>query len=109
MRLIDADALPFRGITRKVMTVKDGRLYNELTAEVVVFLQDIEKAQTVDAEPVVHGYWIVDGLRRWSRSDGKHGSVVVCSQCKTDGSPQWKRCPVCEAKMDGNAPVEVEI
>lgn len=23
----------------------------------------------------------------------------VCSECKTQGSPQWKRCPVCEAKM----------
>ena len=23
-----------------------------------------------------------------------------CSECKTIGSPHWKRCPVCEAKMD---------
>lgn len=23
----------------------------------------------------------------------------VCSECQTLGSPQWKCCPVCEAKM----------
>lgn len=29
--------------------------------------------------------------------------VWDCSECKTIGSPLWKRCPVCEAKMDGDA------
>lgn len=27
--------------------------------------------------------------------------IVDCSECKTIGSPQWKWCPVCGAKMDG--------
>lgn len=27
--------------------------------------------------------------------------VVVCSECKTLGSPQWKWCPVCGADMRG--------
>ena len=39
------------------------------------------------------GYWlpqILLGERIWD-----------CSNCKTIGSPHWKRCPVCEAKMRG--------
>ena len=27
--------------------------------------------------------------------------VWDCSECKTLGSPHWKRCPVCEAVMRG--------
>ena len=45
-----------------------------------------------DVEPVRHGRWlpqILLGTRVWD-----------CSECKTIGSPAWKRCPVCEAKMD---------
>lgn len=56
-------------------------------------LKVICKAPTVDAEPVVHGHWV------------KHNFLgheqYACSECQTLGSPQWKRCPVCEAKMDG--------
>lgn len=46
---------------------------------------------TADVETVVRGRWltqILNGTRIWD-----------CSECKTIGSPQWKRCPVCEAKM----------
>ena len=49
-------------------------------------------APAADVEPVRHGRWlpqIVLGTRVWD-----------CSECKTIGSPEWKRCPVCEAKMD---------
>ena len=45
-----------------------------------------------DVEPVKRGRWlpqIVLGARVWE-----------CSECKTIGSPTWKRCPVCEAKMN---------
>jgi hypothetical protein len=40
-----------------------------------------------------HGRWIVHHRmgNNWCE----------CSECNTVGSPQWKRCPVCEAKMDG--------
>ena len=50
------------------------------------------KGIIADVEPVRHGRWlpqIVLGTRVWD-----------CSECKTIGSPTWKRCPVCEAKMD---------
>lgn len=46
-----------------------------------------------DVAPVRHGRWIVrnKGMNNW----------VDCSECGTIGSPHWKCCPVCEAKMDG--------
>ena len=39
-----------------------------------------------------HGRWIVHnkGQNNW----------VECSECNTVGSLFWKRCPMCEAKMD---------
>jgi rubrerythrin len=43
-------------------------------------------------DAVKHGRWLPQvllGQRVWD-----------CSECKTLGSPHWKRCPVCEAKMD---------
>lgn len=43
-----------------------------------------------DVEPVKHGRWL----------QPKSGECF-CSECQTNGSPQWKRCPVCEAKMNG--------
>lgn len=47
-----------------------------------------------DVEVVVHGRWLPQVLL------GQR--VVDCSECKTLGSPHWKRCPVCEAKMEVN-------
>ena len=41
------------------------------------------------------GHWlpqVLFGERIWD-----------CSNCKTIGSPHWKRCPVCEAKMSDTA------
>ena len=52
----------------------------------------LESLPAADVEPVRRGRWlpqILNGTRIWD-----------CSECKTIGSPQWKRCPVCEAKMD---------
>lgn len=45
-----------------------------------------------DVDPVRHGRWVQQPL------NGTH--IWRCSKCETLGSPQWKRCPVCEAKMD---------
>ena len=55
----------------------------------------LESLPAADVEPVKHGRWvhkILLGEQTW-----------FCSECKTIGSPQWKRCPVCEAKMDEEA------
>lgn len=64
----------------------------------------MEKAQTVDAEPVRHGEWII--------TTGKYfGEEVIC--CSVCGGCKWtlapyeglvrsfKYCPNCGAKMDG--------
>ena len=60
-----------------------------------------------EASAVKHGRWI-------TRHSGLTENWVDCSECGTVGSPHWKRCPVCEAKMDlqdvtdinvGNKPV----
>ena len=62
-------------------------------SEQAVVRNFLAKLPKVDAEPVVHGHWVKYnflGHEQWA-----------CSECQTLGSPQWKRCPVCEAKMDG--------
>lgn len=72
------------GLCRIIMEEDFKRAIRELPREVIA-----------DVEPVRHGRWlpqIVLGTRVWD-----------CSECKTIGSPTWKRCPVCEAKMDGDA------
>lgn len=56
------------------------------------------KTPTVDAEPVVHGRWVA----KETVIRSPFVENYYCSECKTEGSPQWKRCPVCEAKMDGS-------
>lgn len=42
------------------------------------------------------GRWLIH-----SNGKGDHANNwAECSECRVCGSPQWKRCPVCEAKMD---------
>ena len=52
----------------------------------------LESLPAANVESVKCGSWvhkILLGEQAW-----------FCSECKTIGSPTWKRCPVCEAKMD---------
>ena len=56
------------------------------------FEASILNIQAADVEPVKRGMWLqqtINGTRIWD-----------CSECKAIGNPAWKRCPVCEAKMD---------
>lgn len=69
----------------------------------VCLLKEIERE---DAEPVVHAKWIYLGKGgdfSW-QIDGRGQSwdIWECSncKCKSCGSPQPKRCPHCDAKMD---------
>ena len=58
-----------------------------------VVISDIKGMKAADVSPVRHGRWlpqVVLGQKAWD-----------CSECKTLGSPHWKWCPVCGAKMDG--------
>lgn len=52
----------------------------------------VGRAPAADVEVVKRGRWLPQVLL------GQR--VVDCSECKTLGSPHWKRCPVCEAKME---------
>lgn len=79
MRLIDADAIPYAQGENGVF---DDHAYR----------YDINELPTIEAEPVNHG--------RWLPQIPLGELVFFCSECKTIGSPVWKRCPVCEAKMD---------
>ena len=51
--------------------------------------QAIKAAPASDVVEVRHGRWITG-------SDNQ----CCCSECKTLGSPRWKGCPVCLARMD---------
>ena len=84
MRLIDADALIMDYIT------DDAENDSEIISR-----NDILNAPTVDAVPVVHGHWIIDGHHR------------ICSVCDNYNCLTDKEndkiaddfCPKCGAKM----------
>ena len=85
-RYIDESEIKFTGA---VFADSDEGIYLRLSD----VQQAIEQTPTADVEEVKHGTWlpqIVGGVKSWD-----------CSECKTIGSPHWKRCPICEAKMDG--------
>lgn len=42
------------------------------------------------------GHWIIHSSGRGSETT----NWAECSECHVCGSPQWKVCPVCEAKME---------
>ena len=67
-----------------------GHLDKPIPFETLV--SDLRGMKASDVEPVKRGRWvhkILYGEQAW-----------FCSECKTIGSPAWKRCPVCESKMD---------
>lgn len=92
MAYIDKDLL-LKDIGESVVfSVKNGGVSPELRGARKI-IDRIQRAPTADVEEVRHGQWlpqIVSGVKAWD-----------CSECKTLGSPHWKRCPICEAKMDG--------
>ena len=94
MRIIDADYLA--KLLREQKVKQTGKLtegINKGLNTALSLARNPDACPTIDAEPVKHGVWlpqIVLGTKAWD-----------CSECKTLGSPHWKRCPVCEAKMDG--------
>ena len=109
-RMIDADAL-IRSVCSKCNDVcfddpcepSDCALYSA-----------IYNAPTVDAAPVVHGYWHIDDYDS-GEPDGYAAFIEVhCSECGYElgaesGQYGWaygdpfplKYCPNCGAKMDG--------
>lgn len=58
-----------------------------------VRVTNIMNIPAADVVEVRHGKWLSQKLLGENAWD--------CSECKTLGSPQWKWCPICGAKMDG--------
>lgn len=89
---IDREAL-LKDIEESVVfTVRSGKPSLEIRGANAI-TDRIKSAPAADVEEVKHGRWIEQTAPRWK--------TWYCSECKTLGSPHWKRCPVCEAKMDG--------
>ena len=96
MRLINADALEktlgewIRNYWTEAFTGDDAGSE---------FADMIEHAETIDANPTVHAYWI----ERRANNGNVH---YTCSRCGKEVSypyakKRWKYCIACGAKMDG--------
>lgn len=93
MRLIDADKLH--------MHISDLMLSECLSINIAeMFHVIIDDAQTVDANPVVHGEWIIDE----KHIEEIYTNPVFCSVCGQDVVTEWGQfasyCPNCGAKME---------
>lgn len=95
----------------------------------VVGAQDIRNAPGVDLVPVVPGHTDQHNISEMAynngyakgyedgKNSGKRGHWIIksighganattwaeCSECHVCGSPQWKVCPACEARMVENS------
>jgi len=65
----------------------------------------IENAPAVDAAPVRHGRWIIrdTGLWQWCSECGVAVERESMYMCKASEDSNFKFCPHCGAKMDGDA------
>lgn len=82
MRLIDADRLK-----RQV----EGRSWRAKEK----FIELIDTAPTIEAEPVKHGRWIGKPIAGYSTV-----RCSVCGEVYTENNGRWLYCPNCGAKMD---------
>lgn len=94
MRLIDADKI-IPTFTKWVDDVKSE--YPDAYACAYVFtmkkiVEMLEKAETADVKPVVHGHW---EERTWLI-----GYTNVCSKCNEYSGTKHNYCPNCGARMD---------
>lgn len=101
MRLIDADAIPYREIWREDWLNNAGKYQQG------VFRDEIEEMPAVDAVPVRHGKWIIRD------NPGTGWYRITCSECGEDVTSTapcigffpnakvvWDYCPYCGARMD---------
>jgi hypothetical protein len=92
-RLINANAL----LERMNVVTADDTCPLHIAAEID---QEIALAPTVDAVEVVHGRWIEYQIPH----------IMCCSECDwgTGVQSDFRYCPSCGAKMDGNSDVPRE-
>ena len=101
MRLIDANALIENA---QVYEVECGDEIGDDAREIkAVAVSRIENAPTID--PAKHGHWI--DTERYSKKLWMTIHKTVCSVCKESHEElplgEWKFCPNCGARMDGEA------
>lgn len=90
MRLINAYALMSKAFT-------DERGYN------VVYVDDIFKEPTIDAEPIKHGRWLshFEYCKLHNYSPSGTSVHFWCSRCESAAKEKTLYCPNCGARMDG--------
>ena len=115
MRPIDADALEreyrrqFESVYKHTRdTVLPSDFYIERKAaydrelvrmEMEAFCEFLKSRPTIDAEPVRHGWWIVEDI-----VIDNNGRTMPdwprCSECDRQSDLEYDYCPNCGAKMD---------
>lgn len=92
MRPIDADAL--------IHEIRETTIQPEwckILTETV-----IRNQSTIDAVPVVHGHWKYDNQYHWYRACCSECGYCRVTDVEADRWNEWKYCPNCGAKMDGD-------
>jgi rubrerythrin len=103
MRLIDADALPHDFTVPRSM---DSRAYFKGVQDV---FETIDAAPTVPAEVLRHGRW--KHIISWY-PESDYDQCTNCGFTVSRGygynKPEWKFCPNCGARMDGQGEGDAE-
>lgn len=98
MRVIDADALLIEMGAGCLPIMEKG--ISGVTGDEDTIKDYVDRAPTIDAEPVRHGRWNSVTVSK------KYGGIVIqCSECGMKGTRIWNFCPNCGTKMDE----EVEV
>ncbi len=88
MRLIDADNFIEYLSAKRDICINYDDLLNAKVYQIAI--NEIKEADTIDAEPVVHGHWEKKYKSKYYR----------CSVCGGIVEDEWHNCPHCGAKMD---------
>ena len=102
MRLIDAEKLA-EVLNRYLAQLRNSGISVGLRMGINTCLTFLNNANTIEAEPVLHGRW-EDSTDEWLGTD-----VYTCSKCResyvlVEGTPEenlWHYCPNCGADMRG--------
>ena len=93
MRLIDADALKKQYYPFPCA----------IGVENAVTIRAINEAPTIDAAPVMHGEWVLQGENEHDYETSLEEKCSLCGRYvyRYDTQPQDNYCPNCGARMDG--------
>ena len=68
-------------------------------------LEDILTVKAADVQPVKHGQWVSEKVRKpdWKGVEHDYFQPNSCSVCHTGFAVRSNFCPHCGARMDGDA------